>query len=141
MSIKELVRECIAYVISNLHDIVRLPIDMACLSDKIIYQIAEQLPIGKLNNLLDKRDKLSSRLFKAKLEQLISSIDYAIQDQLDSNQNAQISKLRRVYTQDVHSFIWRKQANSELTKSYMLSKENIKVEDICFTVDVYRFNN
>lgn len=41
LSIKDLIKECIAYVISNLHDIVRLPIDMSCLNDKIIYQIAE----------------------------------------------------------------------------------------------------
>jgi len=37
LNIKELIKECIAYVISNLHDIVRLPIDMNCLKDRVIY--------------------------------------------------------------------------------------------------------
>lgn len=67
LSIQELVQESISYVISNLHDIVRLPIDMNCLSDNLVLQIAEQLPMDKLNSLYDKRDKLTSRLFKAKL--------------------------------------------------------------------------
>ncbi len=54
----------------------RLPIDMSCLNDKVLYLIAEQLPIGKLNNLMDKRDKLTSRLFKAKVEQMLSAIEH-----------------------------------------------------------------
>lgn len=33
LSIFDLVKECIAYIISNLHDVVRLPIDMTCLND------------------------------------------------------------------------------------------------------------
>lgn len=79
--------------------------------------------------MLDKRDKLTSRLFKAKLEQLLSAID-------------QYNPLTGIpYTTEIHSFIWRKQANSELSKSYLLSKENVKLNDICFTVDVYKFNN
>lgn len=41
LSISELVQECISYVISNLHDIVRLPIDMKCLSDNLVAMIAE----------------------------------------------------------------------------------------------------
>lgn len=36
LSIQELVQESISYVISNLHDIVRLPIDMNCLSDSLV---------------------------------------------------------------------------------------------------------
>ena len=64
---KELVLECISYVISNLHDIVRLPIDMNCLNDKIIESIAENTPMSKLIALLDKRDKLTSKIYEKKL--------------------------------------------------------------------------
>ena len=32
LQMQELVNECISYVISNLHDVVRLPIDMNCLN-------------------------------------------------------------------------------------------------------------
>lgn len=68
LRINEIVKECIAYIISNLHDIVRLPINMDCIHENIIYLIAQQLPLEKLNDLHDKRDKLTSRLFKAKLD-------------------------------------------------------------------------
>ena len=71
LQMKELVNECISYVISNLHDVVRLPIDMNCLNDKLVKKIAEQTPIGKLTTLLDKRDKLTSKLFQKKLEKLL----------------------------------------------------------------------
>lgn len=85
----------------------------------------------------------------------MSAVSYSYEEIQQEKWNASISKKGtknyamdsnqlvddRVYSSDVHSFIWRKQANSELTKSFMLSKENIKVDDICFTVDVYKFNN
>jgi len=68
---EDLVRECVSYVITNLHDVVRLPIDMSCLNDKLISLIAEYTPMGKLHTLLDKRDKLTSKLFQKKLEKLL----------------------------------------------------------------------
>ena len=36
LQMQELVNECISYVVSNLHDVVRLPIDMSCLNDSLI---------------------------------------------------------------------------------------------------------
>ena len=99
--------------------------------------------------MIDKRDKLTSRLFKAKLEQLLGSIIqinhqmgiFDIRPVFQAMNIEEVSSSERAYTADIHSFIWRKQANSELSKSYLLSKENVKVDDICFTVDVYKFNN
>jgi hypothetical protein len=37
---KGLVQECIDFVIENLHDVVRLPIDMNCLNQNLIKRIA-----------------------------------------------------------------------------------------------------
>lgn len=82
---QELVQECISYVVSNLHDVVRLPIDMNCLNDNLISQIAEQVPVMKLSNLLDKRDKLMSKLFQKKVGKLIFICmlrDYMISEEL-----------------------------------------------------------
>lgn len=70
-------------------------------------------------------------MFKAKLEQLLSAIAH----DMTGNQGS------KIYTQQIHNFVWRRQSNSELAKSYLLSKENVKIEDICFTVDVYKFND
>lgn len=70
-----LVQECIDFVIENLHDVVRLPIDMNCLNQNLIKRIASQVTIDKLDDLLDKRDKLTSKLFMKKLQTLINSSD------------------------------------------------------------------
>ena len=66
-----LVRECISYVVSNLHDVVRLPIDMNCLNSNLIAIIAQFTPMHKLNSIVDKRDKLVSKLFLKKLEKML----------------------------------------------------------------------
>jgi hypothetical protein len=62
-----LVEECVSFVVDNLHDVVRLPIDMNCLNANLIKRIANKVTIDKLDNLLDKRDKLTSKLFMKKL--------------------------------------------------------------------------
>ncbi len=67
LQMKVLVQECIDFVIENLHDVVRLPIDMNCLNQNLIKRIANQVTIEKLDDLLDKRDKLTSKLFMKKL--------------------------------------------------------------------------
>jgi hypothetical protein len=40
LQMKGLVQECIDFVIENLHDVVRLPIDMNCLNQNLIKRIA-----------------------------------------------------------------------------------------------------
>jgi hypothetical protein len=40
LQMKVLVQECIDFVIDNLHDVVRLPIDMNCLNQNLIKRIA-----------------------------------------------------------------------------------------------------
>jgi hypothetical protein len=74
---KVLVNECVDFVIENMHDVVRLPIDMNCLNQSLIKRIAQQVTIEKLDELVDKKDKLTSRLFMKKLQSLISSSDAA----------------------------------------------------------------
>ena len=64
---QDLVEECISYVVSNIHDVVRLPIDMSCLNDNLLTQISAKVPMNILNELIDKRDKLKSRMFEKKV--------------------------------------------------------------------------
>lgn len=70
---KILVDECIDFVITNLSDVVRLPIDMNCLNTNLIKKISDKVSIEKLDDLVDKRDKLTSKLFMKKLQSLISN--------------------------------------------------------------------
>ena len=67
----QLVNECISYVVNNLCDVVRLPIDMSCLSNNLLWLIAMKTPVRHLIHLYDKRDKLRSRIFHAKKAQLL----------------------------------------------------------------------
>ena len=52
---------------------VRLPIDMNCLNQNLIKRVANQVTIERLDDLVDNRDKLTSKLFMKKLQTLLSS--------------------------------------------------------------------
>lgn len=62
-----LVKECISYIVCNMQDVVRLPIDMNCISENLLWQISIKTPFHQIYNLQDKRDKLMSRIFYSKI--------------------------------------------------------------------------
>jgi len=68
---KILVTECVHFIAQNLKDVVRLPIDMSCLNSALINKVALEVPIDELDDLQDRKDKLSSRLFQKKLNSLL----------------------------------------------------------------------
>ena len=47
-----------------------LPIDMNCLNSTLIKKLASRITVEELNNLKDKKDKLTSKLYMKKLELL-----------------------------------------------------------------------
>lgn len=131
LKMKELVQECICYVVSNLHDVVRLPIDMNCLNAGIIAQISEQVPLLKLNYIQDKRDKLQSKLFHVKVEKLlyVSMLNSYTLD-LECNRP-------QIYNQNLHEYLFRNKLHSELLTAVQLVKDNPTENSTCFTVDVF----
>lgn len=60
---KILVQECVLFIVKNLKDVVRLPIDMSCLNSTLISKIATEVQLEDLDDLYDRKDKLTSRLF------------------------------------------------------------------------------
>ena len=66
-----LIDECICYILCNIADVVRLPIDMDCISEDLIQRLAAKTPVRLLMGLFDKRDKLRSRLLTAKMQQMV----------------------------------------------------------------------
>jgi hypothetical protein len=94
---QELVNECISYVVSNLHDVVRLPIDMSCLNIDLIKQISLKVPMGKLDSLVDKRDKLTSKIFQKKLENMFFLL-----------------KQSNYYDSECHLHLWLETLNEDL---------------------------
>lgn len=63
-----LVEESVKFVSSNILEIIGLPIDMNCLNSTLVKKLAHNISIEDLENLKDKKDKLTSKLFMKKLE-------------------------------------------------------------------------
>ena len=71
LGMKKLVEECIEFVRLNLHNVVKLPIDMNCLNSTLIRKISMAVPIKQLIELKDRKDKLASKIYQKKVEALI----------------------------------------------------------------------
>lgn len=63
-----LVEEALIFVSKNLSDIIQLPIDMNCMNSALIKRLAGKISLYELNELVDKKDKLTSKLYMKKLE-------------------------------------------------------------------------
>jgi hypothetical protein len=63
-----LVDECLDYIALNLKEIIQLPIDMNCMNSQLIKRLASRIEIDLLDEMPDKKDKLSSKLYMKKLE-------------------------------------------------------------------------
>ena len=68
LQMKDLVEEALIYVAKNLNEIIQLPIDMNCMNSALVKRLAGKLSLYELNDLQDKKDKLTSKLFMKKLE-------------------------------------------------------------------------
>ena len=63
-----LVEEALCYVSKNIAEIIQLPIDMNCMNSALIKRLAGKISLYDLNDLVDKKDKLTSKLYMKKLE-------------------------------------------------------------------------
>ena len=70
LQMAELVDKALSFVARNLNDIIQLPIDMNCVNSALQKRLAAKMSLPDLNDLYDKKDKLKSKLFMKKLEQL-----------------------------------------------------------------------
>jgi hypothetical protein len=64
----DLVEHALNFVAKNLDDILQLPIDMNCMNSNLVKRLAGKVNLYELNDLVDKKDKLTSTLFMKKLE-------------------------------------------------------------------------
>jgi len=72
LGIAHLVDICIDFVAQRLADVVRLPIDMSCLNDKLISKLAPRVTIETLAFVRDRKDKLESRIYSKKVEEFVT---------------------------------------------------------------------
>ena len=70
LQMEGLVDEALGYVARNLNEIIQLPIDMNCMNTGLVKRLAGKITLYELNDLQDKKDKLTSKLFMKKLEYL-----------------------------------------------------------------------
>lgn len=71
LKIDRLIGEAANFINENINEIISLPIDMACLNDKLVKILASKIRIVDLDRLVDKKDKLMSKLYMRKLDQLL----------------------------------------------------------------------
>lgn len=68
LQMEALVEQCIQQIAANLNDIVKLPIDLSCISEKLINRIAFHTSPKKLTETKDRRDKILTKLYKRRVE-------------------------------------------------------------------------
>jgi len=56
------------FIAENLQDIILLPIDMSCINQNLVMELAAIVDITVLESLNDKKDKLKSKIYMKKLE-------------------------------------------------------------------------
>ena len=65
---KPLVDKALEYIADNLQEIILLPIDMSCMNQQLVKQLASITDVAILETLNDRKDKLRSKLYMKKLE-------------------------------------------------------------------------
>mmetsp|Transcript_60717 Transcript_60717/g.140229 ORF Transcript_60717/g.140229 Transcript_60717/m.140229 type:complete len:649 (-) Transcript_60717:185-2131(-) len=68
LQMQGLVESCIVFMAANVNQVLRLPIDLSCLTDEIVRRLADQFTEEKLDSIRDRKDKLLSKLFQRKVE-------------------------------------------------------------------------
>lgn len=62
---------CLQYIHEHLNDILKLPIDMDCISDALLSRLSEMFSPDDLDKVKDRRDRFLGRLYLKKLEALL----------------------------------------------------------------------
>ena len=63
-----LVTLALNFIAENLQEIILLPIDMSCINQNLVMELAAIVDITVLESLNDNKDKLKSKIYMKKLE-------------------------------------------------------------------------
>jgi hypothetical protein len=66
-----LIQDCVEFVVKNISEIVKIPIDMSWLNSAALKSISKSISLEELDNWKDPRDSLQSKLFMHKLEEIM----------------------------------------------------------------------
>ncbi|KNC97460.1 uncharacterized protein SPPG_07378 [Spizellomyces punctatus DAOM BR117] len=65
--------QCLKYVHDHINEILKVPIDMGCLSNILLRKLASLFSVDELSTITDPRDKILSQLYFTKLSEMLSS--------------------------------------------------------------------
>jgi hypothetical protein len=68
LQMDKLVEHCLVHISNNLNETIRLPIDLSCISDKIINRLALMTHPKTLAHTKDRKDKILNKLYKRRVE-------------------------------------------------------------------------
>jgi hypothetical protein len=68
LQMETLVEHCVAQMVQNLNDIIKLPIDLSCISEKLINRMASFIHPKQLAEIKDRKDKILTKLYKRRVE-------------------------------------------------------------------------
>lgn len=78
LQMPRLVQECVNFMKNHLQDVLRLPIDLNCITSSILKDLASVTQIEDLDELKDRKDKLISKLYMKKLEIMLGDENNAL---------------------------------------------------------------
>ena len=83
----ELTEKCILFVANNLESILQVPCVLSSISEPLLSKLAACIPVTRLNDLVDKKDKIKSKLFQRKIEFMFNPnyLNSVIQNELKSS--------------------------------------------------------
>eukprot|EP00605_Chrysophyceae_sp_TOSAG23-4_P001981 GSChrysophyteH1.ASY1.ANO1.2195.1 assembled CDS len=68
LQMERLVEHCLVHISENLNETIRLPIDLSCISDKIVNRLALLTQPKTLAHTKDRKDKILNKLYKRRVE-------------------------------------------------------------------------
>jgi hypothetical protein len=68
LQIAPLVDRAIELISNNLQDVLSLPIDMNCMNSNLVKKLCNLVDLDVLERVVDRKDKLRSKLFMKRLE-------------------------------------------------------------------------
>jgi hypothetical protein len=71
LEMERLVKQCLAFMRGHINEIVKMPIDLNCMNDKLLSQLTALFNDEDLEAVRDKKDKLCSKMYMKKLQDLL----------------------------------------------------------------------
>lgn len=68
LRIQTLVEECLRFFVVNINQVLQQPLDLSCIQNKLLRRIVEMMSLEQLDQVVDRRDRILSRIYMLKLE-------------------------------------------------------------------------